>query len=81
MRKSSNTQSDLSQKYDLKTNYRVVVQHKDGKWIQGFVRFIGSHEKNSGPGPLIGIELVSVCSYVFCVSMLRMCICVHVCGC
>lgn len=59
LRKSSDTQPDLSQRCDLKAGDRVMVQKKDGERIQGTVKFVSSHEKNPEPGPLIGIELVS----------------------
>ena len=51
---------DLSQKCDLKVGDRVMVQSKDNKWIQGTVIFIGSHKNNPEPGPVVGVQLVSI---------------------
>ena len=73
VKKSSDAHSDLSQKCDLKSGERVMVQTRTNKIIQGTVKYVGTHEKNPQPGPLIGIELVSLYYTYICIKLLYMC--------
>ena len=76
--KVKKSQSDSSQKCDLKTGDRVMVQTKYDELVQGTVKFVGSHEKNPQPGPLVGIELVSIYGVLVCVyASVYVCMCVH----
>ena len=71
IKKSLDAQSNLSLKCDLKSGDRVMVKCKNNKIVEGTIKYVGYNEKNTEPGPVIGIQLVStyihnyICSHMY----------------